>query len=1041
MSKPAAESWPFYFLDELVLRTPALPFIPNPDQQKVNELLRDPSFLEAVYLASPVLHAEVQRLAEGSVTDEKEISKINASLIKYYQRMYSRCTPFGLFSGCALVKWSGEEDAAVMLSSDDFLRSTRLDMHYLCALGQHLSSLPVIRDRLTFFPNNSAYHIGEELRYVEFRYQSGRRHHQISSVSWSDYLQAVLEKAKQGTSLSALTRLLIDLADVSEEEASEFIQDLISSQVLISEMDPAITGDEFIYQLLAILRRINQPADEQITAIISRLENLVAELKGIDSRFHNDISVVRSLTDKVRELEVDFEENKLLQVDMFSRPAQQTIHDKHKAGLQQAMQVLAKLFKSTANENLSSFAERFRKRYEDRQMPLLQVLDAETGIGYPEQSGSNLSPLVENLVLPANNEPERYEIRWNKAEQWLFHQLLASRDKNELVINEQDLAEFSTDYSAFPPSLSVMFSLAANGKIIFRGATGSSAANLLGRFAHADEDICNLVKKIVKEEQQKNPDIIFAEIVHLPEDRVGNILLHPAFREYEIPFLARSSRPMQQQVPLQDIMISVQQDNHIRLFSISQQKEIIPRLSSAHNFSFRSLPVYHFLADMQTQGLSGGLLFNWGVMARHFKKLPAVRTGDVILFEASWQLEKKDADILFDEKKTIMDRITGFREQWKLPEYFVLADGDNELLVNTRSIASADTFIRSVKGREGMLLKEFHQPAPGAVQQQGGGAYCNQFIAVMMNERQVYKGSEVYMPPVENIQRQFLPGSEWLYYKLYCGTKTADELLLALVQPLVAGLLQAGLIDKWFFIRYNDPDFHLRVRFHLRDIRNAGDVMQAFLRLAEPQLAAGFVWKIQMDTYQRETERYGQQLTALAEDLFFADSQMKLSFLQLTEGDEREKYRWLWALRGVDELLNAFGYTPERKYALMQQIQQQFAAEFKADKSLFRQLNQQYNTNRKEIIAVMETVVSPDDPFFPLLEIFRQEEAALRLTASAILAALPEANKDAAIDSLMGSYIHMNLNRLFLSEPRLHELVIYDLLCSHYRAGLKRRAG
>lgn len=1041
MSQPAADSWPFYFLDELVLRTPAIPFVARPDEQMVNKLLQDPHFLEAVYLASPVLHGEVQRLAAGQITDEKEISKIKASLIKYYQRMYSRCTPFGLFSGCALVKWNEEDGASVVLSDEDFLRSTRLDMHYLCALGQRISSLPVIRNRLTFFPNNSAYHIGEELRYVEFRYQSGRRHHQISSVSWSAYLEAVLEKAKQGASLPELTRLLIELAEVSEQEASEFIQEMISSQVLISEMDPAITGDEFIYQLITILRRINEPKHEQISALINRLENLVSELKGIDNRFHNDIAVIRSLTDKIRELEVDFEENKLLQADMFSRPAKETLSGKHKAALKQAVQVLAKLFKSTANENLTSFAERFRKRYEDRWMPLLQVLDAETGIGYPEQSGSNLSPLVENLVLPANSEPERYDIMWNKAEQWLFHKLLASKDKEELVIEEQDLGDFSADYSIFPPSLSVMFSLAANGDVIFRGATGSSAANLLGRFAHADDNICNLVKKIVAEEQQKNPNIIFAEIVHLPEDRVGNILLHPAFREYEIPFLARSSRPLQQQVLLQDIMISVQQDNYIRLFSISLQKEIIPRLSSAHNFSFRSLPVYHFLADMQTQRRSGGLIFNWGVMARHFKKLPAVRTGNVILFEATWQLEKKDAAILFDEKRTVTERITAFREQWKLPEYFVLADGDNELLVNTRSGASSDTFIRSVKGREGMLLKEFRLPDPGAVQQKEGGAYCNQFIAVLMNEQQVYKGSEFYLAPNESIQRQFLPGSEWLYYKLYCGTKTADELLLTLVQPLVAELLEAGLIDKWFFIRYNDPDFHLRVRFHLKELNHAGPVMQAFLQLTEPQQEAGLVWKVQMDTYQRETERYGQQLTALAEDLFFTDSRTKLRFLQLTEGDEREKFRWLWALRGVDELLNAFDYTPERKYALLQHIQQQFAAEFNADKALFRQLNQQYNSNRKEIMAVMATEMLPGDSFLPLLQIYQLEKAALRLTATEILAALPEANREAAADNLMGSYIHMSLNRIFLSEPRLHELVIYDLLCSHYRAGLKRKSG
>ncbi len=94
---------PFYFLDELVLRTPALPFTTLLTEEKISSLLKDADFLEAVYLASPVLYKECIRLNNGELHDIKEISKIRVSLSKYYQRMYSRCTPFALFSGCSFV--------------------------------------------------------------------------------------------------------------------------------------------------------------------------------------------------------------------------------------------------------------------------------------------------------------------------------------------------------------------------------------------------------------------------------------------------------------------------------------------------------------------------------------------------------------------------------------------------------------------------------------------------------------------------------------------------------------------------------------------------------------------------------------------------------------------------------------------------------------------------------------------------------------------------------------------------------------------------
>ena len=1040
MSSQAISNIPFHLLDELVLRTPAVPFIDLLNEKQVDNLLNDAGFMEAVYLASPVLHTECSRLREGLITDSKESNKIKTSLIKYYQRMYSRCTPFGLFSGCALVQWGNDDD--ITIPGDSFLRRTRLDMHYLCALGQHLSSLPSVKQRLQYFSNNSLYRIGNEARYIEYKYQSGRRLHQISSVVFSDYLDAVLKKAATGATTEEIKNLLLQQEPVTEEEALEFIDELINNQVLVNEMDPAITGDEFTQQLLTVLKKINTPEDAGISVVIQRLEDIVSQLKKVDSAFHNSPGVYHVLIEKIREFGVPFEESKLFQVDMFSKPLRHFIDMAKKDDLLNAVGLLSKLFSSSGNENLSSFAERFRKRYEDKYMPLLQVLDAETGIGYPEQSGNNLSPLLENLVLPGNIDNDKYDIKWNKREQWLFNRLVKLGDKKEIIIREEELENFGTDFSKFPPSLSVMFSVADDETIVFRGCSGSSAANLLGRFAHADEKINKLVHTITTVEQQQNAEVIFAEIIHLPEDRAGNILLHPSFRDYEIPFLAQSSLPVENQIMLHDMLVKVNQDNSIHLYSKKTGKEIIPRLSNAHNYSFRSLPVYHFLADMQTQGLVTGLMFNWGSMARHFKYLPRVKFGKVVLFEGTWQLQKKDFETLFTASMTTKEKILAFRDQWNLPQLFVLADGDNELIVDTGSAGSAETFIATVKGREFLTLKEFFRPCKHIVKDENDRPYNNQFIATLMNDEKVYNGAGGLLldETSSDVNQVFLPGSEWLYYKVYCGTKTADEILLSVVLPLTEDLLAQQLIDKWFYIRYNDPDFHLRLRFHISDISNSGKVINLFFQHIEVPQKDGLLWKVQADTYQRETERYGASLIEAAEDLFFTDSKMKIEFLLLTEGDEREKFRWLWALRSVDELLDSFAYSLTGKYEFMQSLQQLFAAEFRADKSLFKQLNQQFNDNRKQILSVMEKPVLPENELKHLLEIFQKYKIEQNEKAQRIAESSTVAGNQQQLDLLLGSYIHMNLNRLFLSEPRLHELIIYDLLCSYYRSIIKRKA-
>src|SRR5439155_17414597 len=130
-----------------------------------------------------------------------------------------------------------------------------------------------------------------------------------------------------------------------------------------------------------------------------------------------------------------------------------------------------------------------------------------------------------------------------------------------------------------------------------------------------------LVQEITNTEQEHNPDIVFAEIVHLPESRVGNILLHPSFREYEIPFLARSSVDGHHQIPLQDLFVSIK-DNKVLLRSASLNKQVIPRLSSAHNYSRNALPVYQFLCDLQLQGHKAGLGFYWGSLEGFYSQLP-----------------------------------------------------------------------------------------------------------------------------------------------------------------------------------------------------------------------------------------------------------------------------------------------------------------------------------------------------------------------------------------------------------------------------------
>src|SRR5262249_36529540 len=111
--------------------------------------------------------------------------------------------------------------------------------------------------------------------------------------------------------------------------------------------------------------------------------------------------------------------------------------------------------------------------------------------------------------------------------------------------------------------------------------------------------------------------------------------------------------------------------------------------------------------------------------------------------------------------------------------------------------------------------------------------------------------------PSPSPRRTFPPGSEWLYVKLYTGPAIADQVLRDVVRPVVASALSGGAADRWFFVRYGDPDWHLRLRLHGRPARLSGEVLPALHAAAAPLLGDGRLWRVQIDTHERRVERYG----------------------------------------------------------------------------------------------------------------------------------------------------------------------------------------
>ena len=1034
---------PYSFHKNLVLRTPRLPLFRHLDEQTLLAQLDSPVFLEALYLASPVLYDECMKWKSGHIKGEKDQQKLLRAVMKYFTRMSSRCTPFGLFSGCNLVQWQ-QAPTAVTVDAAVTKRHTRLDMHYLCALAQQLATLPGVRENLLYYPNSSIYTIGDETRYVEYRYAGGRRKHQISSVNASAYLDAVLQQAKAGVTITAMEAQLVS-EEISEAEARGFIDDIIGAQMLVNELEPAITGDEFIYQVIRVLQRIQAAhPQETIAAIISILQQVNLQLQAIDNSPANTAEHYRSISALLDQLRVPYEENKLFQTDIIKVSPQTGIQESLQERLVEGLSILNRL--SAPKEqggNLASFIRRYSERYEEKELPLLEVLDTETGIGYLAKGGDDNTPLLDNIIPPSPKNAES-NLKWGMVERYLVNKVNQAYKGNHYAIDiqEKELQHLDNkDWNDLPPSMYIMFRLVdAEEQILYLDqAGGPSAANILGRFAHADKGIHDMVCDITRTEQEKDPEVAYAEIIHLPESRIGNILLRPVFREYEIPYLAKSSLEQQHQIGVDDLLISVK-NGKVVLRSKRLNKPVVPRLSTAHNYAFNSLPVYHFLCDLQRQQMRSGLSFSWGSLVHQYKFLPRVAYKNTILSLAHWRFVKSDYEHLLQApEQQLMAAIQAFRQQWNMPRYIVLADGDNEMLVDLENETLVRLWLETIKNRGSQELKEFLVPQSGVTDLQGN-TYTNQLIAVLNKQTASYSAAIAErVPAAAQPTRTFSIGSEWLYYKFYCGVKTADRILTDAIYPVVKQLLGEQAIDKFFFIRYNDPEFHIRVRFHLTDLSRLGTVIGLLHQHIRPFEEQGYIWKTQTDSYSRELERYGHHSIEQAETLFFHDSMAVLEMLENTWGDERDEIRWLWLLRAIDELLDGFGYALERKQQLAEILKDSFAAEFNADKLLKTQLNNKYREHRKEIEDIMDRQCDAQSPLQPILVLLEQKNRQLQPIAAQLQEMKQAGTLERSPDELLFSYIHMLVNRTITSKPRVHEMVVYDLLHQYYRSQLARR--
>jgi len=724
---PQANSYDCY--PDFVIRTPlfsmnnidGLPSDKGLIPGYVEDLWNNPYVKDAIMLASPSLYEQLDiEIYENRLTD-----KLIHTFIRYYIRMCFRCTPFGMFAGIGSGKISDETD----LYLDDpgsYHLNCRLDMEYLGARVSEWIANPEVRRKLSFRANSSLYKLGGKWRYIEVFFQQGvRKKYRIVSVDRNQVLDDILAEAGLLREWHILVNQLTDW-EYERDEAAGFIDELINTQILVPDIYPNLTGREFSNRLQESLKGIKSDRQD-----IINFQSLCEELSVIKKpgSFHKRYpDVARKAAEDIPA----FKPSHLIQSDMGCSYQSANISRELSNKILLGIRILKSLSRPKPNRVLESFAAHFIERFGPQEIPLPLVMDTEFGVGLSGPQGQQMAdpgPLLDGLDFPIDTNPSQAVSP---------HPLLLQKMREAQIfgniyikLSKKDLRDLSIRKGKWPRQMYAMCRLAGGHeepKIVFDLASPGHPSHIMSRFGFLEEigGLNTHVSELVQNDIMDHPDHIMAEIVHLPEDRTGNILQRPSFYDWEIPYLA-SEGEKAKVIRVDDILVSVALDKVILKYRTSG-KRIQPRLTNAHYYKSGQLPLYQFLAECSNHESESAYFPEWGWLAGANDFVPGIKYGDLILSPPRWRI-KIDSDLKKSEKRgeDKYIEIIEWVKKNKLPEKVVWMDGDHEMLISWSNFNIVLSAWESIRKKNYVLFKDnpFNE---GSLVESEKGVYANEII-------------------------------------------------------------------------------------------------------------------------------------------------------------------------------------------------------------------------------------------------------------------------------------------------------------------------
>jgi thiopeptide-type bacteriocin biosynthesis protein len=1000
----------YKFYGKLAVRFPVFP-LNNLFGEFLPELLHTEKFKEAIFIASPDFAYEFFK-NNGPASD-----KLMESALKYFNRMSFRCTPFGLFSVCAMAEWN--KVTAIHPDENSFYRRTRLDKEFLGKLTSQLNYTDAIFKHLKISMNNTVYKVDHKLRLIERSITNNEL--SITSFTANETLEffAQLIATEKGTVADVVRKA--SLSGIPAKRSFNYLKTLRDNQIITTNLDTGIPAGELLNRWIEILSNIPSRKSRQLIFWLNYLSGLRNALVKIDKNATSGTDKYESLFALVTAAGSDQSLNKIIQVDLGHTGSVGSLSTRLQKSLFKGIDILQKINTDAENNQaLGNFKRKFFKKYEFREVPLLIALDPELGIDYYETHTLQDEFLSSEIGIETpNGDQETVLPAYNHKLIIKLYEQAIRNGLDVIKLDDEDLSAFENGELNLPATASVFFRLLDDQHILLEHVGGSSGLNLIGRFTDFNSELKSMALDLAEHEQRLAEPSILAEVVHEPKPRSGNVTAISSVRAFEIPYFTQSGLPDDRQLMLEDLYLFLHQGEfHLR--SKKHNRLVIPKISNAYNYR-KASPIFKFLGDLQSQS-DQSLSFDFKKLIPGRLFYPRLVYKNIVLAPATWLIAIENAKL--PGGPSIDQEIRAYLRELKVPDRFILVEGDNELLIDLNQQWLLGLLTQLFIKRKNLQIKEFlFYEANYSVQVQDQ-AVNNQMVAFLQkNQEQRDQSKHIPLPVAEKstIRRTFPLGSEWLFYKIYCGIISSDSLLPEVLLPLILSLKKAKLIGDTFFVRYFDPEPHIRLRFRLKDPQRLFETIDLINQALLKPTESGSVWQSQTENYIRELERYDGVMTQ-SEKLFCADSMYVLKLLSIPLIKDHIHNRIAAGIRLTLDLLNSSGLTAGQMLLLTENSKTALKKDCNITLFSEKKINHNY---RNHLSNYQSFLLSPPDPVRTL---FIKRAATMKRLFKPIRSIINSPASVLTMENLLSSYIHMTINRLFSNHQKVYELIIYDYL-------------